>query len=403
MIPYSQDRNKKKTNDQLLQEILRLRQNLIQNRKNRKSDFISRTSRKNGIIITDSNGYIVSMNKTASEITGWQSAKAAGKPIDDVLSLINQNYSSSLRQHIVELINKRIIKTAIINGCVHVKKEKEKEIEYSAGPLMNENGRITGTMFVLHKNPVKNYQEMNPIESIKLNALALLAGEIAHDYNNILTILSGNIAVARTCGDIDDELLNIFAETEIALKRAKDLTEKLRLLSKGSKPEKKALVLEDLLKEITQGMLFESPVTCSFSFQTDLWPLEADKIQIRRVIQNLILNAKQELISGGKRESFSGGKINIHVKNALVGDNEVPDLRAGHYIHITIADNGPGIPDKNLHRIFEPYFTTKPDAQGLGLTTASAIIKRHKGNIKVESREGKGTTFHIFLPAMITD
>ena len=136
----------------------------------------------------------------------------------------------------------------------------------------------------------------------KLNTFTLLAGGIAHDYNNIFTIICGNLAIAKTCECVDDELLSIFTETETALRRAKDLTEKLRLLSKGSKPEKKPLSIEELIKETVRIILNGSQISCTFLFQKDLWPLKADKIQIERVIQNLILNriGKQAGKSGSR-------------------------------------------------------------------------------------------------------
>ncbi|MBN2535618.1 MAG: PAS domain-containing protein [Spirochaetales bacterium] len=397
MTPYNDDMNKKDTKEQLLQKITRLRKNFLLNGGEEKYNHLSLTSRGNGIITTDCNGRIVTMNKIASEMTGWQPGRASGRPVDDVLSLVrrkdNQDHHVSLKQHVIELINKKVIKIAILSGCIQIKNGQEKEIEYTACPIMNEKGAITGIIFILYANPEYMEKERNPAESVKLNALALLAGGIAHDYNNILTIISGNIAVARTCECIDNELLNIFTETEIALKRAKDLTESLRILSKGSKPEKKPVNIEKLIKETVQIMLSESPVTCSYSFQHDPWPLEADNIQIERVIQNLILNAKEEFTAGGT--------IKIHVSNVYVKENEIHDIREGYYIKIIVSDNGEGIPEKHLQRIFEPYFTTKPGASGLGLTTAIAIINRHKGTITVESREGNGTTFTIFLPANI--
>ena len=295
MYGNEQNKDKKKSKDQLLQQINQIRDKLSTKNNKGQNNFRFHPFRENGVIITDPEGHIKTMNKTASEITGWLPVNAANKPVDEVLSFVQKNNHISLPQTVIELINDKSIKRATMRGSIHLKNGKKKEIEYSAAPIMNEKGLVTGTLFVLNKNPEYSEKENSFEQNNKLNTLALLAGGIAHDYNNVLTIICGNLAIAKTCEGIDDELLSIFSETELALKRAKDLTDKLRFLSKGSKPEKKTLAIEELLRETVQIMLIGSPVLYSFSFQNDLWPLEADKIQIVSVIQTLVLILYEEL------------------------------------------------------------------------------------------------------------
>ncbi|MBN2443061.1 MAG: PAS domain S-box protein [Spirochaetales bacterium] len=386
-------KNTSKTKDQLLQEITQLRNKFLLMTGISGNYPTSYIDKENGIITTDTKGLILTINKTASEITGWPPAQAAHKPVDEILSMVQHNSHTSLKKTVIELINEQAITIATMCGSIRTKSGKREEIEYSAAPIIDEKGCVTGTMFVLHRTTESIQVEKELVQSGKLNTLALIAGRIAHDYNNILTIISGNIAIARTCDSIDDELFNIFAETEQAINRAKNLTEKLRLLSKGSKPEKKPLCIQELLQETVQVMLLGSAISCTFSFKEDLWQLEADKIQIERVIQNIILNAKQEL--------GDEGSLKIQVSNALVKESEIPGLTEGPYILITISDNGSGIPGEHCDKIFEPYFSTKPGSRGLGLTTAVTIIRRHKGNIIVQSEKEKGTTFCIYLPAAI--
>jgi two-component system cell cycle sensor histidine kinase/response regulator CckA len=132
-------------------------------------------------------------------------------------------------------------------------------------------------------------------------------------------------------------------------------------------------------------------VSCSFDIPTDLWPCEFDRTQIGQVIDNLVINAQQAMPRGGE--------IEIAAQNITFMKNEHPPLAEGRYVRLTVIDRGIGIPRENISRIFDPFFTTKTKGHGLGLATCYSIIKRHGGCIEVESELGKGSTFHVFLPA----
>ena len=132
-----------------------------------------------------------------------------------------------------------------------------------------------------------------------------------------------------------------------------------------------------------------------FSFGEDLWPAEIDPGQISQVIGNLVVNAEQAMPNGGTlRVSCDNFRYNPSAMPVI------PDLAAGEYIRITIRDEGVGIPEEYLKRIFDPYFTTKPKGNGLGLATTYSIIKHHEGLVTVESELDRGSTFTIYLPAV---
>lgn len=232
-------------------------------------------------------------------------------------------------------------------------------------------------------------EELLKIE--KLNSIGTLAGGVAHDFNNILTIILGNISMLKTYVDPDDRTFKKLSDIEKTVFQAKSLTKQLLTFAKGSNPIKKVTYINDLIKETSDLALSGSNVMCHLSLPKNLWPVEVDTGQMSQVISNLVINACQSMPNGGM--------LTIKAKNINLADNEIVGLSAGRYIEISIKDQGHGISESNLLKIFDPYFTTKKAGSGLGLTSSYSIIKKHNGHIIAKSKVDKGTVFHIFIPA----
>jgi len=162
--------------------------------------------------------------------------------------------------------------------------------------------------------------------------------------------------------------------------------------SRGGTPVKKLTYIEDLLKHTTKFALRGSNVRHRLTIADDLWPAEIDEGQIGQVIQNLVINADQSMPEGGN--------IEIQVENIAVGAEDALSLKDGEYLRISVTDQGIGIPEEHIQRIFDPYFSTKQKGSGLGLATAYSIVKNHDGYITVDSRVGSGSTFYVYLPAL---
>jgi len=224
----------------------------------------------------------------------------------------------------------------------------------------------------------------------KLESLGVLAGGIAHDFNNVLMAMIGYLSLAKQKVKPDGEAYCLLSDAETAFGKARKLTLQLLTFSKGGQPVKKVVQLSGLIEESVEFSLSGSQSTCTFSIADDLNPVEADPGQIEQVINNLIINAAQAMPGGGVI-AVPAENINISEKDKLL-------LEPGPYIRITIRDNGTGIPDKYITRIFDPYFTTKNQGSGLGLASAYSIIKNHGGLLTVESDQC-GTSFFIILPA----
>ncbi len=229
------------------------------------------------------------------------------------------------------------------------------------------------------------------LKSRQLESLGILAGGIAHDFNNILMGILGNILLAKRYVDPEDRVYKKLLRVERISLQAKDLSHQLLTFAKGGDPVKQVLFIGKMIKDSVDLALRGANVRCEFVIKEDLLPVEIDEGQISRVINNLIINARQAMPNGGVIKVVAEN-IFSEVKHDLA-------LEDGKYIKIAIEDQGMGIAKTDIQHIFDPYFTTKPDGTGLGLAVCYSIVKKHKGQIAVESKLGQGTTFFVYLPA----
>lgn len=241
---------------------------------------------------------------------------------------------------------------------------------------------------ITERKKIEEYQ--NKIAN--LESLGLLAGGIAHDVNNIITVILGNISLAHHAED-SNELSELLTESENGCYRAAGITKQLLTFAKGGSPSKSVINIADLVKETSSFSLRGSNIKSDYKVQEDIWSMEGDKEQLSQVITNLTINATQAMPNGGVL-TFVIENYNLEPKNPFL-------LTEGKYIKLTIKDQGDGISQENIEKIFLPYFTTKQTGSGLGLATTYSIIKKHGGYIDVASkRKGndRGTTFTIYLP-----
>ncbi|HMA92899.1 MAG TPA: PAS domain-containing protein, partial [Polyangiaceae bacterium] len=226
----------------------------------------------------------------------------------------------------------------------------------------------------------------------KLEALGVLAGGIAHDFNNLLSGIFGNLDLARL-EDTKQERDECLDRAMAAMERARDLTRQLLTFAKGGAPVKKVEPLTPFLENTVQFALSGAAVDCRMDIRPDLWSCDYDRNQIGQAIDNIVINAVQAMPSGGT--------IEVTARNVTFLAGQHPVLHAGGYVCISIADHGIGIPREYLAKVFDPFFTTKPKGHGLGLATCYSVVKRHGGCIEVDSESGKGTTFSVYLPAVV--
>ncbi len=232
--------------------------------------------------------------------------------------------------------------------------------------------------------------ELETSKISKIESLGVLAGGIAHDFNNFLMGVVGNLTLLKKKVENDPKALEIIKRAEEVSFNAKTLTRQLLTFSKENIPLTKPVRIDKMLRDIAAFTLRGSNYECRFDFSADLAHAEIDENLMNQVFTNLIINALQSMPDGGI--------VEIGASNYNAGEEVYLPLKKGEYIRIYIKDHGCGIDEKDLPRIFDPYFTTKAAGTGLGLTSAFAITRKHGGLISVESKKGEGTSLFVYLP-----
>jgi signal transduction histidine kinase len=275
--------------------------------------------------------------------------------------------------------------------------ESGRWLRFTAAVIRDSHGDLVGAIETLEDVTERRRAEEELSRVNKLESLGILASGIAHDFNNLVSVMLRNIFAAKL--SLPDEQQEVLGEgLEIAEKvghQAKELAHRLITFAKGGEPVRKIASISKLLMNSVDLPLSGSKVICEFSLPDNLWPVEMDDVQIRQVINNLLINAREAV--------HDAGIITIHAENVNISAGNGLPLKEGNYVKWSIRDHGIGISKENLPKIFDPYFTTKPTGSargmGLGLALCYSIIKKHDGVITVESEPGLGSTFIVYLPA----
>jgi len=347
-----------------------------------------------GVITCDVNGKVIMMNSEAEKLTGWDSKEGIGQPLKSVFDVTvdlatqaksqKSGYRSEAQSILLNLPE---------NVTLTSRDGDERVIEQVASPIRDSKNEISGVVLVFRDITARQRAEAERRKTETLEQLGLLAGGIAHDFNNLLTAIIGNISLASLLLPPDDEMAERLDDAKNASLRARDLAQQLLTFARGGAPIKKTAPIAKLLQDTVSFSLRGSHNRSEFEIAPDLASAEIDAGQISQVIANLVVNADQAMPNGGT--------LNVSCDNFCYDTNDavIPDLAPGDYVRIRIRDEGVGIPEKYMKRIFDPYFTTKAKGNGLGLATAYSIIKNHNGLMTVESEVHVGTTFTIYLPA----
>jgi nitrogen-specific signal transduction histidine kinase/CheY-like chemotaxis protein len=232
----------------------------------------------------------------------------------------------------------------------------------------------------------------------RLEAVGRLAGGVAHDFNNILTIISGNAELAL--GDLvpQNPSAEAFREIIEASRRAASLTRQLLAFSRKQILQPRVLDLNALVASTEKMLrrLIGEDVALRTELRPNLSAIRADPGQLEQILMNLAVNARDAMPRGGEL-TFTTENVEIHKTYAGVGGARV---RSGGYVRLTVKDTGEGMDEETMSRIFEPFFTTKEQGRGtgLGLSTVYGIVKQSGGYIWVESEVGKGTSFMVYFP-----
>jgi PAS domain S-box-containing protein len=347
-----------------------------------------------GVITTNVEGKIIMLNNEAERLTGWTSKDAIGRSLKSVFN-VAIDLAAQARAQRSGYRNEAhsILLSLPENATLTSRDGNEYIVEQVASPIRDNKNEVAGVVLVFRDITERQRNEAERRKAETLEQLGLLAGGIAHDFNNLLTAIIGNISLASLLLPPDNELTTRLVDAKNASLRARDLAQQLLTFARGGAPIKKTASIGKLIQDTVSFSLRGSHSRSEFTFGEDLWPAEIDPGQISQVIGNLVVNADQAMPNGGT--------LRVHCDNFTYAADGlvIPDLSAGEYIRIAIKDEGVGIPEDYLKRIFDPYFTTKSKGTGLGLATTYSIVKNHNGLITVDSVLHQGSTFTVYLPA----
>jgi PAS domain S-box-containing protein len=270
-------------------------------------------------------------------------------------------------------------------------------LSINAAPLFTEAGQFDGVIESISDITDQKHMEDELLRIRKLESVGLLAGGIAHDFNNLLQGMMGNIELAKSylLDNEPEKVAPLLDQASAVAGAASELSYRFLTFSKGGEPVKRLLSIKNIINKSEWLSLNGSKITCDYALSADLPSLDIDEGQMLQVFNNLFINAKEAMPNGGT--------IGIHGEIHEVSEGDVVPLAPGSYVKLSIQDTGIGIRPENLTRVFDPYFSVKglgaKTGTGLGLAICHSIIRKHNGHIGVESEIGKGTTFHIYLPA----
>ena len=278
-------------------------------------------------------------------------------------------------------------------------------LETHAAPLRDETGTVVALLGITRDITERKQAEAERVrletqlrESQKMEALGTLAGGVAHDFNNALAAILGNVELARQDVGPDHAALVSLEEIDKASRRARDLVQQILAFGRRQKLERKVMSLALVVVETARLLraTFPAMVSLSVDCKGDTPAVLADATQVKQLLLNLCDNALQAVQDQG-RPGVIDVRLESHTRVEARGD-----LRPGRYACLTVRDNGPGMDEATRTRVFEPFFTTKPAGKGtgLGLAVVHGIVHAHEAHIEVESTPGEGSTFRIYFPAV---
>ena len=340
-----------------------------------------------GVAIAEADGRIVEANNAFAEFLN----AGAGRNIGDLVEAAD-------KATVLDLLLKAKDKAHGNAAELRPIGQPERMAELYAAPA-NVGASSSSGRVILYLVDVSDQKALETkfAQSQKMQAVGKLAGGVAHDFNNILTVIIGNsefLLMRHTAGDPSFNEINLIHQDAL---RAANLVKQLLAFSREQTMQPKVLALNGAIAEMHQllSRLVGEGIEIKLENAPDLWPINADESQLTNAIMNLVVNARDAMPKGG---TITIRTANQSVPQATALGTAI--MPADDYVRIDVADQGSGIAKEHIGKIFDPFFTTKPVGQGtgLGLATVYGIVKQTGGYITVDSELNKGTTFSIFLP-----
>ena len=341
-----------------------------------------------GVILADADGRILTLNPAAERLLRTTNAQAAGQPVGAVFALIHRKTGQTGDNPVDTALATENPLPLCSEHALVIGDAAPLPIVWSARASCGEDGRAHGVVVVFRDPDEMNLSPEELVKANRYEALALLAGGIAHDFNNLLTTILGGISLAK-----DNRDYSALADAEQSCLTAKGLTKQLLALARGGAGARFGVpgpaIHHDSVKIAAAGSTAQITVEAA----EDVWPVLVDRSQILQVFQNFIVNALQAMPPEPHQ-----ARVQLRAGNTTLAASQLEGIEAGDYVECEVRDNGSGIKPEHLARIFAPFFTTKNHGTGLGLATVLSVVRKHGGQVAVNSTVGAGTAFTIFLP-----
>ncbi|MBD3274157.1 MAG: PAS domain S-box protein, partial [Candidatus Marinimicrobia bacterium] len=343
-----------------------------------------------GVIAVDTECNIILMNERAQELTGWEVEEAQDNNLKNVLPVIDESTGQPIS---IELNPDKEAYCDIPEYATLISKSGSRyNIALSAAPMENDADESLGTIVAFHDITTLRNLEDEVYKAKALKSVSRLAAGLAHDFNNILTGILGNISLARLIPENNAKVEELLENAEISAENARKLTQQILNYPYGENPLFEKLNISEILYNAVAFAL-EDTETADIDIDANLWPVRVDQGQISHVFKNLLLNADQA--------QEGTGTIQVKASNVIILPSQLSmKMSPGPYISVKITDSGRGMSADEQKRMFDPYYSTRKAATGLGLTTSRTYVDKHLGHLKVESSPGKGTSVTVYLPAM---
>ncbi|MEZ5278685.1 MAG: PAS domain-containing protein [Opitutaceae bacterium] len=340
-----------------------------------------------GVIVTDSKGRILLANRKAEVLTGVPPGTARGQELEKVFHCIRIANRERVDGMVDHVLTSRESIPLSDQFALEQPDGTDRPILLSCQMINDEASDLFGAALIFRDPGEMGKTPEEIITCNRMEALGTMAAGIAHDFNMIMAGILGGISLAK-----DKKELEPLDAAEKGCLRARELTRQMLSFAKAGNVGKKVQRLDRLIRDCVALATSGTSKKVASYVPNDLKTARVDAAQISQVVQNLILNALQA--------TKEGDRIEIGAENVVLTDREIKDLPGGEYIRVAVGDTGDGIPAENMDRIFNPFFTTKERATGLGLAMVKTIIEKHEGAVRVESTEGRGAVFSLYLPVV---
>jgi PAS domain S-box-containing protein len=367
----------------------------------RERDLISRIMDTSpvGIVVADQSGKITFANHCAEKILGlaksaidFKTASLLDWRLTDAEGNMIEEKSSPLK---LLLESGRPVQD--VCHAIDFPNNRRALLSVNATPLFDAAGKIDGMVVTVEDITERLALEAQLRQSQKMESVGQLAAGVAHDINNILTIIQGHAGLLLNAAPPETDSAKSLKQISAASERAASFIRHLLMFSRKQVFQTKILDLNAVLRNLEYMLprMLGEHITLETCYRSDLPSISADTGMIEQIVMNLVVNSHDAMPKGGKLLIETSA---VEIDPAHVRHN--PEARAGRFICLTVADTGCGMERKVLQRIFEPFFTTKEIGKGtgLGLSTVYGIVKQHQGWVEVESEVGVGSTFKIYLP-----